>query len=154
MTNRSRDKRFLQFLVLALCATPLMLGGDCFQMEIPPPPPGSTTLLERTIASLGGGCTITTQCGGAAGILESLNVFAPTATGKVITATVQGSLTNSRPQFEIRDGGTVFANSGVTPTTNTATASFTSISNEALDLHICECNTESPEYDILITQAP
>ena len=154
MTPRNRERSTLQFVVLALCATPLMLGGDCFQMDIPPPPPGSTTLLQRTVTSSGGLCDISTACGGATNVLASNDVFAPTATGKVITATVTASLTNSRPQFEIRDAGTVFANSGVTPTTNTATASFTSISNEVLDLDICECNVESPEYTILITQAP
>jgi hypothetical protein len=148
----------LRIVGLAFCA-PLLLAGNC-PMDPPPPPPpppGDTILLQSTVAPTGGACGITvTPCTGATGVF--IDTFNPTAVGPVVTATAVGATTTSRPQIQIRTIlGVQVANSGATPTTNTAMASFSPTSTGLHFIVVCNCGgagPPAPTYTIQVSQAP
>ena len=157
MSNRSKFSTLTR-VSLALLCVPICLAGTCpgTVPPPPPPPPGDTILLSTTV-SPAGGCGIGPgQCIGATGIF--VDTFNPAATGKLVTATVTGSTTNSRPQLKITTiTGVQVAISTDTPTSNTATATFTPTSTGLHIIAACNCpaaGPAAPTYTIQVSQAP
>jgi len=120
----------------------------------PPPPPGDTILFNTTVAATAGACGLAPAC--AASTAVFFDTFSPVATGKLVTATVTGATTPSRPRIQIQTLlGAIVADSGATPTTNTTTTSFTPTTTGLHFIRVCNCGgAPAPTYTILISQAP
>ena len=152
--------RTLARISLALLCVPVCLAGTCpstMPPPPPPPPPGDTILLSTTVAPTGGACGIGPgACVAATQIF--VDTFNPAAAGKLVTATVTGSTTNSRPQLSIRTiVGVQVAISTDTPTTNSATATFTPSSTGLHVITACNCpaaGPPAPTYTVTVSQAP
>lgn len=157
MLSQSRHKAFTRVSFAVLCAA-FCLAGTCPQTTpTPPAPPAGDTILLSTTVSPAGGCGIAPgACVAATGIF--VDTFSPVATGKLITATVTGATTNSRPQVQIRTiVGVQVAISTDSPTTNTATVTFTPTSTGLHIIAACNCpgaGPAAPTYAIQVSQAP
>ncbi len=96
----------------------------------------------------------TTPAGGDHGFATTFNAVA----NKLVTITVTGPVTNSRPQIEVRDIlGSSVANTGPTPTTQTNTTTFTPTGNQLFILAVNECAggiAVGSIYTVSVTQAP
>ena len=153
--------KILACIGLALLCVPLCLAGTCPGTTPPPPPPppppGDTILTSTTVAPSGGACGIGVgACAAATGIF--VDTFNPVATGKLITATVTGSTTNSRPQIKITTIlGVQVAISTDSPSTHTATVTFTPSTTGLHVITACNCpaaGPPAPTYTVQISQAP
>lgn len=80
--------------------------------------------------------------------------FNPTAAGKLITATVSGNVTGSRPRVQVLDNNNVVVANELFPTTSTTTVSFTSTTTGTHRLVFFEIGTPSSLYTITVDQAP
>jgi len=116
------------------------------------------TLYSGTVASEGQAPIQQFGCTGAQdGFYAQFNTQ---AAGKLVTATVTGPSTNSRPQIQILAIVTLkdleeVANTGPTPTAQSATATFTPASAGMYLLAVNECTAGiTGDYTVLVTQAP
>ena len=146
-------KRAVFYVLMMTLSAPILFGVNCPNTAPPGSNPVPQTLLQADLA-LGGPCGAITQCAGAIGGIGQN--FSPTQVGKQITVTVQAILSNSQPMIEVQDfnGLVVVASSGINPTTNTTSVTFTSTSTGVLLLQVCECAFPSSSYNITVTQAP
>jgi hypothetical protein len=152
----------LRLLVVPLPALlPFLLGG-CPPNLTPgggATPPGTnpspTTLLNEQVASNPAPAIgpLDNPCAGAAaGFGRTFNAVS----GRVVTVTVTGPVTASRPQIRIADIlGNQVANTGPTPSTQSTTTTFTPSGNNLYILQVNECAAVAPGgvYTVLITQA-
>jgi hypothetical protein len=69
---------------------------------------------------------------------------------------VTGPLSTSRPRILVTDlFGTVFADSGPSPTAQTTTTTFTPSGNQLIELIIEDCAPSGiGDYTVLVTQTP
>ena len=120
-------------------------GGDTAQ---------PATLYTGTIASQGVPLITQFACPNADN--GSMLYFSTTAAGKLVTATVTGPSSMSRPQIQVLDMFMAeLANTGPTPTAQGATATFTPTSAGQHMLLVNECTAGiTGNYTVLITQAP
>lgn len=157
MLNSFRFKTVARITLAVLCV-PLCLAGTCPQTPPPPPPPpGNTVLLSEMVAS-GAGVFVgadkcATPAGGDRGFVRTFNALA----GKLVSVTVTGPVTNSRPQIRVVDLlATQVANTGNTPTTQTNTTTFTPSASQLFILQVQECAniTVGSVYSVQVSQAP
>lgn len=156
MTTRNPIRAYL-FLGVATVAVPVLMGGTC-PMDMTTPPPGATTLLSEMVASstpapiaaANGGCVSPTNTG----FTRAFNAVA----GKLVTITVTGPASSSRPQIRATDLlGNQVANTGATPTSQTNTTTFTPTADQLYVLTVNECAAgfaAGSVYTVLVTQAP
>jgi hypothetical protein len=146
MSGRNKSNLETGLLFAALCIPLSWAGAGCCPDGTFPPctndGPTQTILVDETLST-------------AAANFEwpILRPFNPTAAGRVVTATVTGDITASRPRVQIFDPVNVLvANSPVPGTSNSVTVSFTSTNNGLHLLNVSETGTVANVYTVLVTE--
>lgn len=143
MMRASYSRQLVAVLFAGLCL-PLMLGQSCF-------PPANN---NNNNDDGGAGQPQPTVLFNGTQVAPTTITFNPTAAGKLITATVSGNVTGSRPRVQVLDNNNVVVANELFPTTSTTTVSFTSTTTGTHRLVFFEIGVPSSLYTITVDQAP
>ncbi len=136
MPSKSKSRWFVATLTAGLCVA--LLGTTC------------PIQLDGQDGGNGGG--VTTLVSENYSFVPPLRNFNPSAAGRLITATLSGSATGSRPTVIITDAtGSVVAQQ-LAPTTNSTTVTFTSTNNGVHALLSGDIGTGAATYTLLVTE--
>ena len=142
MFTPKRIKTLAGITIIAM-GVPVLLGAGC--------PAAQTTLLSSTNSASSPPPLINNSCVfPSAGFQTGFTA----GSGRLVTATVTGPTSDSRPQIIIQDSNSnEVANSGAIPTDNGAQTSFTPSSSQTFTLTVIECSAGiSGSYTVLVTQ--
>ena len=138
------------------CSGIFTANGTCSPNPCPPPVP--TTLLSETVTGSNAvGVLITNSpCIDPAVAHNRLIQSFNTVANKLVTCSVTGPLSTSRPRIQITDlFDTVVADSGPTPSSQTTTTTFTPSGAQLFKMRVEDCAASGiGDYTLLVTQAP